>query len=144
MLQWQEDTTHFCRAIDEIISAGVQDPSKPCVKNHHSLVLRAESASEKFMWLARLKNASDGGGTSGRAPLRAYTSDQLRADSVTSSVAPTPRSDGGRRGGVRNASFCFNSGSKCFSRKKTIVYAMSHLTAPPICCLHLDHLSLVV
>ena len=82
--------------------AGVQDPSKPCVKNHHSLVLRAESASEKFMWLARLKNASDGGGTSGRAPLRSYTSDQLRADSVTSSVAPTPRSDGARRGGVRS------------------------------------------
>ncbi|BDA43116.1 Dynamin-2B [Coccomyxa sp. Obi] len=83
-----------------LIRVSHKDPSKPCVKNHHSLVLRAESASEKFMWLARLKNASDGGGTTGRAPLRAYTSEQLRTDSVTSSVAPTPRSDGGRRGGT--------------------------------------------
>jgi hypothetical protein len=78
----------------------VQDPSKPCVKNHHSLVLRAESASEKFMWLARLKNASDGTASGGRAPMKSYTSESLRADSITSSTAPTPR-DGGRRGGVR-------------------------------------------
>lgn len=78
-----------------------QDPSKPCVKNHHSLVLRAESASEKFMWLARLKNASEGSGGA-RPPVRGYTSDSLRADSVTSSMAPTPRAEPPiRRGGVR-------------------------------------------
>ncbi|EIE26899.1 hypothetical protein COCSUDRAFT_64712 [Coccomyxa subellipsoidea C-169] len=82
-----------------LIRVSHKDPSKPCVKNHHSLVLRADSASEKFMWLARLKNASDGGGAGGRAPLRGYTSEQLRADSVTSSTAPTPR-DGVRRGGT--------------------------------------------
>jgi hypothetical protein len=84
-----------------------QDPSKPCVKNHHSLVLRAESASDKYMWLARLKNASDGSAPS-KSPLRGYTSEQLRADSVTSSAAPTPRAAAAahegrppRQGGVR-------------------------------------------
>ena len=78
-----------------------QDPSKPCVKNHHSLVLRAESASDKYMWLARLKNAGEGTPqtAAGRPPIRPYTSQELRADSVTSSsAAPTPRP---RQGGVR-------------------------------------------
>ncbi|KAK9915279.1 hypothetical protein WJX75_007044 [Coccomyxa subellipsoidea] len=82
-----------------LIRVSHKDPSKPCVKNHHSLVLRAESASEKFMWLARLKNASDGTASGGRAPMKSYTSESLRADSITSSTAPTPR-DGGRRGGT--------------------------------------------
>lgn len=79
----------------------LQDPSKPCVKNHHSLVLRAESASDKYMWLARLKNAGEGtlpAGGPGRPPIRPYTSQELRADSITSSSAPTPRP---RQGGVR-------------------------------------------
>ncbi len=99
-----------------------QDPSKPCVKNHHSLVLRADSASEKFMWLARLKNASDGGGAGGRAPLRGYTSEQLRADSVTSSTAPTPR-DGVRRGGVRPVPLSLSS-SVAFAQKLGSVMAV--------------------
>lgn len=38
---------------------GVQDPSRPCVKNHHSLVLRAETAADKYAWLARLRHASE-------------------------------------------------------------------------------------
>ena len=73
------------------------------MKNHHSLVLRAESASDKYMWLARLKNASDGA-SGGKTPVRGYTSDQLRADSVTSSsgALPTPREGRPpRQGGVR-------------------------------------------
>ena len=79
------------------------------MKNHHSLVLRAESASDKYMWLARLKNASDGGGApGGKPPVRGYTSEQLRAASVTSSAAPTPRSEGRppRQGGVRMVCGC--------------------------------------
>ena len=36
-----------------------QDPSRPCVKNHHSLVLRAETAADKYAWLARLRHASE-------------------------------------------------------------------------------------
>lgn len=73
-----------------------QDPSKPCVKNHHSLVLRAASASEKYMWLARLRNAGDAAAK--REP-RSYASSDLQrsAESTTSSVAPTPRI---RSGGV--------------------------------------------
>ena len=54
----------------------VQNPSKPLVKNHQSLVLRAESASEKYAWLARLKFASDGSGNP-NAPLRSYDSQKL-------------------------------------------------------------------
>ena len=36
----------------------MQDTSRPIVKNHHSVVLRAESAAEKFSWLTRLLAAS--------------------------------------------------------------------------------------
>lgn len=36
----------------------VQDTTRPIVKNHHSVVLRAESAAEKFSWLNRLLAAS--------------------------------------------------------------------------------------
>ena len=78
----------------------MQDPSKPCVKNHHSLVLRAGSASEKFMWLARLRNAGDAAPGGAKREMRPYASSELQrsADSATSSMAPTPRI---RAGGVR-------------------------------------------
>ena len=46
------------------------------MKNHQSLVLRAESASEKYAWLARLKFAADYSGSSG-TPLRSYDSASL-------------------------------------------------------------------
>ena len=36
----------------------LQDTSRPIVKNHHSVVLRAESAAEKYSWLTRLLAAS--------------------------------------------------------------------------------------
>ena len=36
----------------------MQDTSRPIVKNHHSVVLRAESAAEKYSWLTRLLAAS--------------------------------------------------------------------------------------
>ena len=36
----------------------VQDTTRPIVKNHHSVVLRAETAAEKFSWLNRLLAAS--------------------------------------------------------------------------------------
>lgn len=80
--------------------AEVQDPSKPCVKNHHSLVLRTASASDKYMWLARLRNAGDAAMGVKREP-RSYASSELQrsADSTTSSVAPTPRI---RAGGVHS------------------------------------------
>ncbi len=76
----------------------MQDPSKPCVKNHHSLVLRTGSASDKYSWLARLRNAGDAALGAKREP-RSYASSELQrsADSTTSSVAPTPRI---RAGGV--------------------------------------------
>ena len=78
--------------------AEVQDPSKPCVKNHHSLVLRTATASDKYQWLARLRNAGDA--AMGAKP-RSYASSELQrsADSTTSSVAPTPRI---RAGAVRS------------------------------------------
>ena len=40
------------------VCVGLQDVTRPIVKNHHSVVLRAESAAEKFSWLNRLLNAS--------------------------------------------------------------------------------------
>lgn len=90
------------RCLDRWSKLCLQDPSKPCVKNHHSMVLRAASASEKYMWLARLRNAGDAalGGAKGRDPPRSYASSELQrsADSATSSAAPTPRI---RQGGVR-------------------------------------------
>ena len=58
------------------MAARLQNPSKPLVKNHQSLVLRAESASEKYAWLARLKFAADYAGNPG-TPLRSYDSAQL-------------------------------------------------------------------
>lgn len=86
------------RSAQANVNVFMQDPSKPCVKSHHSLVLRAASASEKYMWLARLKNASEGTGGS-KTPIKSFTSEQLRSDSVTSSIPPTP-TPSGRRGGV--------------------------------------------
>ena len=70
------------------------------MKNHHSLVLRAGSASEKFMWLARLRNAGDAALGGAKREMRPYASSELQrsADSATSSMAPTPRI---RAGGVR-------------------------------------------
>lgn len=53
----------------------LQDPSKPAIKKHHSLVLRCESASEKYAWLARLKNVSETPAV--ERPVRKYTSQQL-------------------------------------------------------------------
>jgi hypothetical protein len=38
-----------------------QNPNKPVAKNHHQMVLRAESASEKYDWLARLRHATEPG-----------------------------------------------------------------------------------
>lgn len=45
-------------AVSLLIKIGHKDPSRPIVKNHHTVVLRAESAAEKFSWLNRLLNAS--------------------------------------------------------------------------------------
>jgi hypothetical protein len=39
-----------------------KDPSKPAVKKHHSIILKAETVAEKMSWLARLKAASEGPG----------------------------------------------------------------------------------
>lgn len=50
----------------------LQDPMKPCVKGHHSVVLRAETAAEKSSWLARLRYASDG--SSKNQPIKKYRS----------------------------------------------------------------------
>ena len=53
----------------------MQDPSKPAIKKHHSLVLRCESASEKYAWLARLKYVSET--PASERPVRKYTSRDL-------------------------------------------------------------------
>lgn len=37
----------------------LQNPHKAVAKNHHQIVLRAESAAEKYDWLARLRQASE-------------------------------------------------------------------------------------
>ena len=50
----------------------LQDPSKPAIKKHHSLVLRCESASEKYAWLARLKYVSETAPAD--RPVRSYKS----------------------------------------------------------------------
>ena len=53
----------------------MQDPSKPAIKKHHSLVLRCESAPEKYAWLARLKFVSET--PAAQRPVRKYTSQEL-------------------------------------------------------------------
>ena len=53
----------------------LKDPSKPAIKKHHSLVLRCESASEKYAWLARLKYVSET--PASERPVRKYTSRDL-------------------------------------------------------------------
>lgn len=45
-------------AVSLLIKIGHKDTSRPIVKNHHSVVLRAESAAEKYSWLTRLLAAS--------------------------------------------------------------------------------------
>lgn len=45
-------------AVSLLIRIGHKDTSRPIVKNHHSVVLRAESAAEKYSWLTRLLAAS--------------------------------------------------------------------------------------
>ena len=45
-----------------------QDTSRPIVKNHHSVVLRAESAAEKYSWLTRLLAASGNPLQPGKGP----------------------------------------------------------------------------
>ena len=37
-------------AVSLLIKIGHKDPTRPIVKNHHSVVLRAESAAEKYRW----------------------------------------------------------------------------------------------
>ena len=39
-------------AVSLLIKIGHKDPTRPIVKNHHSVVLRAESAAEKYRWAA--------------------------------------------------------------------------------------------
>ena len=52
-----------------------KDPTKPLIKNHASIVLRAETASDKYSWLARLRAAAaappEAGGPAPTAPLAA-------------------------------------------------------------------------
>ncbi len=38
-----------------LIRVANKDPNKSVVKNHNSIILRAETAAEKYSWLARLK-----------------------------------------------------------------------------------------
>ena len=47
------------------------------MKNHHSLVLRAETAADKYAWLARLRHASEL--APGPRPHPRGSSDALRA-----------------------------------------------------------------
>ena len=58
---------------------------KPCVKGHHSLVLRAETAAEKYSWLARLRYASDG--SSKNQPIKKYESKDILAQKSDASKA---------------------------------------------------------
>eukprot|EP00891_Asterochloris_glomerata_P003150 jgi/Astpho2/3150/Aster-03429 len=66
-------------AVSLLIKIGHKDPTRPIVKNHHSVVLRAESAAEKYSWLSRLKNASSTGGA--RTPPTKMDSSQKMAQS---------------------------------------------------------------
>lgn len=44
----------------------LQNPNKSVAKNHHQMILRADNASEKYDWLARLRHATEPG-VGGRA-----------------------------------------------------------------------------
>ncbi|KAK9826828.1 hypothetical protein WJX81_004888 [Elliptochloris bilobata] len=95
-------------AVSLLIRISHKDPSRPCVKNHHSLVLRAETAADKYAWLARLRHASDlvpaprphpRGSTDA---LRAAASGSLDRPSATPSRASnaTPRAEDVAAGGM--------------------------------------------
>lgn len=61
-----------------VLCAPLQNPAMSVAKNHHQIVLRAADASEKYEWLARLRNASDSRGGMGKAPpIAGATSQQL-------------------------------------------------------------------
>ncbi|KAK9864494.1 hypothetical protein WJX84_006528, partial [Apatococcus fuscideae] len=72
-------------AVSLLIRIAHKDPMKPCVKGHHSLVLRAETAAEKYSWLARLRYASDG--SSKNQPIKKYESKDILAQKSDASKA---------------------------------------------------------
>lgn len=78
-LQAEREAGRTMSVLEEI-QYYVQDPSKPAIKKHHSLVLRCESASEKYAWLARLKYVSETPPT--ERPVRKYTSRELEESRV--------------------------------------------------------------
>lgn len=57
-----------------------QDPSKPAVKKHHSIVLRAETPAEKYSWLRRLKISAEGPGAVRNLPPRPTLASTASAD----------------------------------------------------------------
>lgn len=73
----------------------LQDPSKAAIKKHHSLVLRCESASEKYAWLARLKYVSESTGVD--RPVRKYTSAQIQSEGSKNNDKDSRRGDKGDR-----------------------------------------------
>ena len=74
----------------------LQNPSLPVAKNHHQIILRAADASDKFAWLAGLRNACDAGGGQGKAPRLSassaqYTGGPQRSASQQSEGTPPPK-----------------------------------------------------
>ena len=63
-------------------------------KNHHQIIVRAADASEKYEWLARLRNASDSRGGVGKAPLLSATTQQLQQQQAAASRRATGGSEG--------------------------------------------------
>ena len=75
-----------------------RDPTRAVYKNHASLVLRAESASEKFSWLARLRAAA---ANAANSPAPADSSNP--AASPRSAGAGPLASGAAKRGGVNGS-----------------------------------------
>ncbi|KAK9815384.1 hypothetical protein WJX72_002710 [[Myrmecia] bisecta] len=60
-----------------LIRVSNKDPNKSVVKNHNSIILRAETAAEKYSWLARLKFASEAAPSVASTPVRKYSSQEF-------------------------------------------------------------------
>jgi hypothetical protein len=79
------------------------DPRRPCVKDHATLTLKADSVGQKYEWIARMNRAHGGAAAAAPAPPPAAVAPQPQpqaagqppAGSAATSAAPTPRTSQG-------------------------------------------------
>ena len=72
----------------------------PVAKNNHQIILRAADASDKYEWLARLRNATEPGAGVGRAPRISGTSAQYAAGAKGGPGGPGGGGEGGEGQGL--------------------------------------------